>query len=120
MNGGFIAEFAVLLCVAFLPGRRRLFRGKVFTMWMRRLAARPGMLASGFAIRLLQICAGGLLFQDLLGSGQDWVWFVALYADDYLTGGDDQGKRFKGWARNKVKWLMQLPAPEQQREWEPA
>lgn len=38
---------------------------------------------------------------------------IARYMDDYLTGDDDQWRRFKSWARNKIKWKTPLPAAEQ-------
>lgn len=64
----------------------------------------------GPTCRVTQIIAVGILTWPFPQAIQ-WTAFIALYLDDYLTGDDDRWKRFKDEARNKVKWLMELPAP---------
>lgn len=43
-----------------------------------------------------------------------WFTAAAFAVDDYLTGNDDKWRRFWRGARNKVRWLMRLPAREPQ------
>lgn len=110
----------VYLLMLFATPRRKLFRGKVLTMWVRRAIRffRPRGFGSldvrGLILRTFQVMVPAFYFDH--GSWQilPWLWGIVLYLDDYLTGDEDQWKRFKDWARNKIKWRMELPAPARQ------
>lgn len=39
---------------------------------------------------------------------------IVLCMDDYLNGDDDTKRKQREWARNKIKWLMELPSPPQE------
>ena len=122
---GFLSGWnAVYLGVLFATPSRKLYRGKILTMPFRRriryfqprsIGARDGR---GFCFRLLQlpVAAAVLTIFSLNGAWNmvPWLWCIALYLDDYLTGDDERWKRFKDWAGNKVKWRMELPVPARQ------
>lgn len=40
-----------------------------------------------------------------------WGGYVLMLLDDYIFGDDNNWRRFRGWAGNKVKWRMELPVP---------
>jgi hypothetical protein len=114
--GFFSAWNAIYLSLALTIPKRRLFRGRILTMPIRRrvrwFAPPPtgGKVhgyrdGRGFRLRVIQLC----LVCGLVIAG--WVGCIVLFVDDWLTGGEDGWRRFKGWAGNRVKWLMELPAP---------
>lgn len=90
----------------------RLYKGRLLTAWIRR---RVRLLQGGATCRISQIIGIGVLTRTF-PAGIQWIAFIALYLDDYLTGNDDRWKRFKDEAHNKVKWLMELPAPPVRQE----
>lgn len=111
-----VLEFIVCVLFAVLPGHRKIFRGRIFTRpvtkFFRRFC-RP--LSHGLTVRLLQLTIVGDLLVFFVPGGRfvekNHVWFALLYLDDWATGDDDEWNRFKEWCRNRVKWLMELPAP---------
>lgn len=66
--------------------------------------------------RLLAL--GCLLWPLAFFQDEGWVWFylaiIVLALDDYVNGDDDDRKKRHEWVKNKIKWLMQLPAPPQE------
>ena len=38
-----------------------------------------------------------------------WGFFIVLMLDDYVNGDDDNIRRLFKWAKNKIKWAMELP-----------
>lgn len=43
-----------------------------------------------------------------------FAFFTVLALDDYLNGDDDDRKKRWDWVRNKIRWLMELPAKPQE------
>jgi hypothetical protein len=87
--------------------RFRPFRYGVYRGWD------GGIRASG--VRMLQIWALIAVYVPacfFLGAAITvptyWLLIIALYMDDYVTGDDERWKRFKQWARNKLRWRMVL------------
>lgn len=112
----FAAATATLFWVS-VQAPARLGRGRI-TRALRFLP--PKVVFSPPWVRLsryflLAICAGPI--EQLAGGiwlDADvvyWVGCIVLLLDDYLTGDDDRWRRFWEAVRNKVRWLMELPAP---------
>lgn len=97
-----------------LPGRRRVFRGKILTMPVRRRVRFFDL--HPFPCRVIQTLVVCVPMTFLASNGTQTVvdtgWLAALYLDDYLTGDDDQWRRFKDRVKNAVRWKMALPQTE--------
>lgn len=104
--------WAVFLFFLFKMPHGNWFRGKVFTMPIRR---RVRLLQPGFRCRVTQVLAISVgeaflpIHRQELINALYWAPVFVLMIDDWLTGGDDGWKRFRDAVRNKVKWLMHLP-----------
>lgn len=91
------------------PHCRRMQRGK----WRAWEARTFGPL--GHSLMLLFVASASLA--GVAASGERWpidfYWGYILLAMvvDFITGGEDQGKRFKAWASSKVKKLKISPPP---------
>jgi hypothetical protein len=94
---------------------KRYANGRIFSRWLHR------WFRDRFVLRMFQITVIGLLLAGAqvifgqvgtaLGNLIFWGCYAMLFLDDYLTGDDDNWRRFKEWAKNKIKWKMPLPAP---------
>lgn len=109
-----VAWLALVLLAQFIVPDSRVFRGRVLTGSMQRVVRwRRTDHRGRWLFRVIQI--GTVIAAFLVGLlplHLEQGIVVALYLDDYLTGDDDRRRRFRDAVRNKVKWLMQLPAAE--------
>lgn len=106
----------VIFFVVFMVPAKKQFRGKMLTVPIRKMVR--FFDRHPFVLRITQLEAQGLPTQYVFHASDRMIWVVgglwiaALCIDDYLTGDDDSWRKFKDWARNKVKWRMQLPRTE--------
>lgn len=91
----------------------RYANGKIFSRWLRRKLKwqraniRMSQIVAVSAIELGAQEAFGI--RDHIQFGIFWSVYILLFVDDYLTGDDDQTKRFLNWVKNKIRWKMYLP-----------
>lgn len=101
----------------FVPHRRHQ-RGYVWTL-LRRLP--PWRWVPGWTVLRCWLRHAMLWTLAFVGYWlllPDWALLHALYLsailvelDDYVNGGDDDRRKRREWACNKIRWLMELPAP---------
>lgn len=87
-------------------------KGKYLTMPLRRWF--PKLFDHYFCRTIQVLIALGL---DIglypIWHSIEYLYYIAMAAwaiDDWFSD-DDTWKRFKDWARNKIKWKMKLPQP---------
>jgi len=106
MMAGLTAQFSVIFF-----RNSRLFRGRLFT---RPLCRRVRFLREPFVARCVQwavVLGVSMAVPGVVGDACFWVPWTVFHLDDWFTGGDDDWRRRWESVRNRVRWLMQLPAP---------
>ena len=86
-------------------------KGRILTrpLWRFRIYA-PGWTRLNQYLTLIMVSIPlGVIFSNDFALPLHYIVIIALHLDDWLTGDDDEWKRFKEWAANKVKWKMELP-----------
>jgi hypothetical protein len=115
-------SWVLLWFIAALPvPKRKQQRGYAWRL-LRRLPPWRWVNGEGFLRQLLRFMllvtllwgAIGPFLSDPLDVAAIYSILIVMELDDYLNGDDDDRKRRREWARNKIRWLMDLPKQPQE------
>lgn len=120
MSGVYLAWVGLyFVSILFIPSRklcRGLFTRHILIRFIPPRRFWAGPWRNSYRYMLWVVGSLPLLFSGVVNSANAryavfFGVYILLLLDDYIFGDDENRKKMREWARNKIKWKMKLPAP---------